>query len=265
MKRGALAVTLVLGVVASAVTIAPGAAAGGRMAGHGFVSRPSVNRFVGAPVGSRSFVNGHSGNRSFGGAPFHGHGFHGHGFFPNRRFGPFFPCCGGAVVYPGWWGYGAYADYSYYDPTLAYAPAPAYASSPVYAPPAVYGVDGSVSVAPAPPTPRVVEFPTGRYELRGDGVTSPYTWVWVPNPPSAPPAPPPDPPGSPSSRAPSTRVAAAPRAELYCWTDERGVTTWTDQWDSLPERVRKQVKEPDGSGKATSERSRLLCLEAPRT
>jgi len=43
-------------------------------------------------------------------------------------------------------------------------------------------------------TDRVVSYPEGRYELRGDGtVTSPYYWVWipagtvsVPNPPPLP-------------------------------------------------------------------------------
>src|SRR5262245_54763197 len=32
-----------------------------------------------------------------------------------------------------------------------------------------------------------VEYPDGRYELRGDGVGTPYHWVWVPK--AAPPAP----------------------------------------------------------------------------
>src|SRR2546427_5342754 len=42
----------------------------------------------------------------------------------------------------------------------------------------------AVAPAPAPPPmPSVVEYPHGRYELRGDGVTAPYAWVWIPNPP----------------------------------------------------------------------------------
>lgn len=28
----------------------------------------------------------------------------------------------------------------------------------------------------------------GRYVLRGDGITTAYQWVWIPNPPSTPPA-----------------------------------------------------------------------------
>ena len=38
----------------------------------------------------------------------------------------------------------------------------------------------------APTRPSVIEFPTGRYELRGDGISTPYVWVWIPNPPPPP-------------------------------------------------------------------------------
>src|SRR5207244_2943713 len=73
-----------------------------------------------------------------------------------------------------------------------------YLTPPTYGPAAYHdspGIDASGSeayapplpVAPAPPPsmPSVVEYPTGRYELRGDGEASPYTWVWVPKPPPA--------------------------------------------------------------------------------
>ena len=49
----------------------------------------------------------------------------------------------------------------------------------------------------AAPTVTVVQYPQGRYELRGDGVSVPYYWVWVPvfyaaaPPPPLPPPPPP--------------------------------------------------------------------------
>jgi methyl coenzyme M reductase subunit C len=50
----------------------------------------------------------------------------------------------------------------------------------------------TVVVAPAPGD-RVVTYPEGRYELRGDGTTaSPYFWVWIPagaTPPNPPPLP----------------------------------------------------------------------------
>lgn len=43
---------------------------------------------------------------------------------------------------------------------------------------------------PPPSLPTVVQYPHGRYELRGDGVITAYHWVWIPNPPPPPPAPP---------------------------------------------------------------------------
>ena len=115
-----------------------------------------------------------------------------------------------------------------------YPAAPAYAP-PVYAPPAAYGAPGP------PPMPRVVEFPAGRYELRGDGVYSPYTWVWVPNPPMAPPQAPPAPPAAlPAEPAPARRPSG-PTAAVYRWTDEQGVTTWTDRLEKVPARYRGQA------------------------
>lgn len=50
----------------------------------------------------------------------------------------------------------------------------------------------TVVVAPSANT-RVVTYPDGRYELRGEGTTgSPYYWVWIPSgatPPNPPPPP----------------------------------------------------------------------------
>src|SRR5216110_1353325 len=46
--------------------------------------------------------------------------------------------------------------------------------------PFVYGDTGTS-------TPGVINYPHGQYELHGDGVAAPYTWVWIPNPPSSPP------------------------------------------------------------------------------
>lgn len=55
-----------------------------------------------------------------------------------------------------------------------------------------------------PATPTAVIYPTGRYELRGDGITTPYQWVWIPNPPPPPPPPavppPPPPPPPPAAK-----------------------------------------------------------------
>ena len=83
-------------------------------------------------------------------------------------------------------------------PPLYYAPAPTYyAGPPAYGAPAAYtAAPGSANQAynaPAPVQPRVVQYPHGRYVLQGDGITTAYQWVWIPNPPSVPPAAPPAP------------------------------------------------------------------------
>jgi hypothetical protein len=87
---------------------------------------------------------------------------------------------------------------AYAPPPVTYAPAPAYAPPPVtYAPAPAYSAPASS--APAAPTSyrtrsasvNVVQYSNGRYVLRGDGVTTAYQWVWIPNPPPPPPARPP--------------------------------------------------------------------------
>ena len=87
----------------------------------------------------------------------------------------------GVLTAPFW----AYPAYGYpYRPY--YYGAPAYYSAPYYSSPVVYS---SPPVATAPQTPaiqREVVYPHGRHVLYGDGVTTPYQWVWVPNPPPAP-------------------------------------------------------------------------------
>jgi len=134
----------------------------------------------------------------------------------------------------------------YYYPPPAYYPPPYY-DPPVYSAPATYSPP--VSYAPAPnstvsvaPTPNVVPFSTGRYELRGDGMSTPYTWVWIPNPPTAPPpaaptAPPAAEPGSSGSSQAPARVG-----QLFRWTDAQGVVYWTDRIDAVPEQYRSKVK-----------------------
>ena len=76
----------------------------------------------------------------------------------------------------------AYPAPVYYSAPAYYVERPVYYAAPVYAAPAT----------PAPTYSRVVQYPHGRYELRGDGVYTAYQWVWMPNPP--PPPPPPAPP-----------------------------------------------------------------------
>ena len=71
-----------------------------------------------------------------------------------------------------------------YPPAYYYAGYPARYYYPA-ASPAAY-----VATPPAVWTgPRVVQYAHGRYELRGDGVSTPYVWVWIPNGPPALPGP----------------------------------------------------------------------------
>ena len=121
----------------------------------------------------------------------------------------------------------------YYAPPVAYG-APIYDAPPVYdEPPIAYSppASGAISLAPSPgaSTPNVVQYATGRYELRGDGMTMPYTWVWIPNPPPAPPDV-----SEPADPTPSRR------SKLYRWTDEQGVVHLTDVRDAVPQTSRER-------------------------
>jgi hypothetical protein len=73
-----------------------------------------------------------------------------------------------------------------------YAPAPAvYATTPTYASAPAYPIVVSAPATRPPAVQREVVYAQGRHVLLGDGVTSAYRWVWVPNPPAGtPPAPP---------------------------------------------------------------------------
>src|SRR5262245_22441998 len=140
---------------------------------------------------------------------------------------------------------------TFWYPTALYAPpvdtaptvvnvAPVINVSPMVYVAAPSPAPGPVPVAAAAPVaafqPSVVEYPTGRYELRGDGVGTAYTWVWIPNPPAAPPAAPPreePPPAAPSSEG---------RSQTYRWTDESGTTFWTNRPDKVPERYRSRTQ-----------------------
>jgi hypothetical protein len=83
---------------------------------------------------------------------------------------------------PAYWGYGYGWPYGYGRPYPYYA-------YPYYPPPVVYTVPPSQPAVPL--VQREVVFPHGRYVLRGDGMTEPYQWLWVPNPPATPVPPPP--------------------------------------------------------------------------
>jgi hypothetical protein len=71
----------------------------------------------------------------------------------------------------------------------------------------------------------VVHYSAGRYELRGDGLTTPYRWVWIPNPPP-----------------PPKSAAEARETPLYGWIDEKGVMHVTDRWGTIPPQYREQAK-----------------------
>ena len=141
--------------------------------------------------------------------------------------------------YPYWpyWGMGGYAQapvvYTYYVP---YEPEPVYVPVPAYGP----SEDGKMDLG-LPPMPSVVPYPGGRYVLMGDGVSTPYRWVWIPDPPSAPPAE-----FQEKSSAPPATKRAEPIASrgsaLYRWEDDQGVVHFTQGWDAVPERYRAQVR-----------------------
>ncbi len=204
--------------LALSLVLAPATALGHHGGFHG--GRAGIGPVVGGPVVARPLVT----------RPFVTHPFVPHCFFP-RPFIPRVVIASPVVVYappPVYYGAPAYsAPPAYYDPAAAYSPPGG----------------GTVSVAPAPtPMPSVVEYPTGRYELRGDGVTTPYTWVWIPNPPPSPP-----PAASPTEEPASGDPPPARQSQLYRWTDEQDVVHWTDLWDAVPERYRAQAKQTEPS------------------
>jgi hypothetical protein len=208
VRKGLIAWAVSLTLVAS-VALGPTAALAQRAArgaGGGRV-------IVANPAGSRPSAHHRFAPNSFAPRSF----FH-RGFTPLGTIVVYAPLSYGPSSY--------YGSPSYYDPSL------------VYAPPAMYGppTGGTVSLAPPPPMPSVIEYPTGRYELRGDGITAPYRWVWIPNPPPAPPADAP-PAGAPASPASRDREPVRHTA-LYRWTDAQGVVHLTDRRDTVPDRSR---------------------------
>jgi len=219
MKRGAIVVGVFLSLLAT-FALAPTAALaqrhhGGRVAGGHVVG------------GQRTFGSHQFGSHQFGSRPFvHHHHFFPRHFLPRPFFGPFIPF---GVIAP---------------PVVVYSPPPVYYGAPAYYdPPPYYGPPpgATLSVAPAPapaPMPSVVQYPNGRYELRGDGVTTPYTWVWIPNPP------PPPPPAAPPAGAPTSGEQSPPRhVQVYRWVDEEGVVHLTDRQDAVPPRYRALAKQ----------------------
>lgn len=235
-------------------------------AGHvGAVSHTGFGahgRFGNHVGGAHGFGSVHSFHHGFGRHAFH-HRFFSHRFFPFGAFGSPILVWGwpGAYGWPYYAGSAIYPDPSdfytgpAYSPPVAYAPPPAPASTapraysvniynppPVAAPPAarpaVYEppADPRPSAAPLG-SPNVVEYEGGRYELRGDGMTTAYRWVWIPNPP-------PGPPGSAAMKAPASgELAPARRGTVYHWVDDEGTVHMSDRWLTVPQRYRQQAKQ----------------------
>jgi hypothetical protein len=183
--------------------IVPHGVTGDTIVPHGLFRLPLDSRFAPAP-------------------PFRHH-FHG-GFVPSAVIAP--PVI---VVVP--------PDGGYYDQAGTYYGSPD-DSGVIYTSP-MGDTQPAAMIAPsAPPTPNVIQYPTGRYELRGDGLTTAYTWVWIPNPPPPPPAAPPM--AAPSSPGPSWSSSPG---RAYRWTDAEGVLHLTDRLEAVPPEYREQAKQ----------------------
>jgi hypothetical protein len=244
-----LCIAVVVGVMlapAAALARSAGGGRGGGGRGHGGHHHGGHHR-GGHHRGGHShngFHKGfHHGGFGHGQKSFHvnffDNGFHHKGHhFKGHHQGFFSSCCAGVVYAP---------PAVYYPPAVSYSAdyAPVYATTyqvpPVYSPAPMAGT-GSVTLAPAPPS--VVEYPHGRYELRGDGVTTAYQWVWIPDPPpapppAAPPAPAVTPPAAPQSAPAPPPASDAPRPQIYRWTDDLGVTHLTNRADRVPPEHRK--------------------------
>jgi len=120
-----------------------------------------------APASAGRGSGFHGGHGSF----HRGSSFHGRGCCWSRGF------VGGVFVGSAFWApFYAYPYYPYAYPYPAYAP-PLYMTPPAYQSQLYLG----------PPAPREVCYVGGCYHLEGDGMTTAYRWVWVPNVPAAPP------------------------------------------------------------------------------
>jgi len=228
---------------AEAGAFKPAQASGFKQAGHlkqvgGFGHHGGFNMKVGDgnPGGGQGFGNG--------GAHFPTRPFPGNPPFKHQR--PFWPYRNPNVVYlaPPYFVTSTYTSSAYdSDPGYAYAPGPAYSAYP--------STNISMSVPPPPPTPpapSAIDYPQGRYELRGDGYWTPYSWEWVSKVPPPPPGPPPMAYGPPPGMAPPTTYRPAgdqpepSRRALYRWTDDQGVVNFTDNVETIPAAYRAQAK-----------------------
>jgi hypothetical protein len=114
------------------------------------------------------------------------------------------------------------------------------ASPVIYAAPPMAAAVAPVAL-PAPatlPMTTLIDHPNGWYQLRGDGATNPYRWVWIPKPPGEPE---PSATGGDAPAKPAEAQARDNRGAAYHWTDDRGVTTWTNKLERVPKRFRDQA------------------------
>ena len=132
-------------------------------------------------------------------------------------------------------------------PVVTVSPVIHTATTVYVSPPAASSQPVAVSAPPPAESawPTVIEHPTGRYELRGDGVVIPHAWVWIPHPPPVPPAAAPPPAEEPLvGTAPSAR-----RTATYQWTDEEGTTFLTNRLETVPRAYRSRVQAPAPAGR----------------
>ena len=205
--------------------------------------------------GGFSGVRGGFQSGGFHGGSFHrGSGFNGHRCCVNGGFVNGFVF--GSFPAPVYYGYPAYPYPLYLDPVYPSSPGMQSLTPQLDVTPSIareacfvggcYRLQGDgVSVAyqwiwvPAPPAPppppTVIPYPNGRYELRG-----PSRWEWIPNPSAGPSLAPTEP--AAASRMPDPGAAVMSLSGLYRWTDENGVTHWTQGADAIPERYRPRAR-----------------------
>jgi len=261
MRKGPVTVTisLMLSVALALPTMAVSGGRGGGMGGHGHGGSGGA-----AFHGSGGFHGGSAGHHGVVGKrpiKFAPGRFFPHPFFRQRFFG--FGAFATPVFFGGWsgwpWWYSGWPGYygpgfddswPYNGASSPYA-APAsyggYGGPPASAAPTVYSVNlynpasprAAVPAFEPPPVSMgsygssasgVVEYPGGRYVLRGDGMSSPYAWVWIPNPPGGPPG------------TPAAEMGPARYGQVYHWIDSEGVMHVTDRWEAVPQLYRQQAK-----------------------
>jgi hypothetical protein len=220
-----------------------------------------------AHAGRGGMGGGGFGGGGFGGVRggFHSGGFHGGGVHRGNGFHGQRCCVNGAFVNgfvfgsfpaPVYYGYPAYPYPLYLDPVYSSGQSVQSLTPQLDLTPSIareacfvggcYRLQGDgVTVAyqwiwvpappPPPPPPSVIPYPNGRYELRG-----PSRWEWVPNPSSGPPGAPTGPPAA--SRTPEPVAPVMSQSGLYRWTDDHGVTHWTQGVDAVPERYRPKAR-----------------------